>query len=405
MPQSQLASSVAVGQTALAAAPSFATSATKLEADFVKPDDLKSVVSHQSLVSTVMNVKGEKLEWPEPPTQMTSNGYFTCPYCRILCPQRYLAKNTWRVHLIHDLQPYHCTYKDCSDPHRLYGSRQEWIDHESQHSRVWHCQVHGEEFETQPNYVEHLKMSHPETTPGSFSPELIAAVVGPSLEPHRDCPFCPTAFSETIEMQKHMTEDGSGRPSDSHQVQHHSRQGSVHGDFDVLDEGSFADIRGRDDPQSPGDDQNLTKKNLDQISAVSSGASGWSVIWLWLGGLLRNPLAGEADEVRIEWSREYDRLRLYDLGQEQVPPPSWQDIAEEALLDRVNEDISPNMATEYLRIYREAGGDGEKILQIIRDEALEHRMWYWVHVTRTLSTAGKSGNRDLWHMPWEQFYG
>ncbi|KAI1759182.1 hypothetical protein GGR53DRAFT_524068 [Hypoxylon sp. FL1150] len=252
IPQSQLAASVVTEQAPLVMAPSLATSATKLEADFVKLDDLKSVISHQSYVSTVINVKGEKVEWPAPPTHITSNGYFTCPYCKILCPQRYLVKNAWHVHLIHDLQPYHCTYKDCPDPHRLYGTRQEWLDHESQHTRVWHCQGHGEEFETQPEYVEHLKTSHPETTPEHFSPELIATVVGPSLKPYRDCPFCPTAFSDTVEMQKHITfhlerlalialtplagggsdEDSSGRPSDSHEVQHHGRQGSILGDFD-----------------------------------------------------------------------------------------------------------------------------------------------------------------------------
>lgn len=46
---------------------------------------------------------------------------------------------------------------------------------------------------------------------------------------------------------------------------------------------------------------------------------------------------------------------------------------------------------EYSRIYREAGGDREKILQIIRDEGLEDRMQYWIHVT-----AGKaSGESSL----------
>ncbi|KAF2174374.1 hypothetical protein K469DRAFT_536329, partial [Zopfia rhizophila CBS 207.26] len=109
-----------------------------------------------------------------------------------------------RVHLIHDLQPYHCTYELCQDPNRLYGSRREWLDHENQHTRVWHCQVHGEEFETQPEYVQHLDSKHTHSKPECYSSELIAAVVGPSLKPHRNCPFCPTPFSDTIQMQKHI---------------------------------------------------------------------------------------------------------------------------------------------------------------------------------------------------------
>ncbi|KAI1768932.1 hypothetical protein GGR53DRAFT_316481 [Hypoxylon sp. FL1150] len=40
---------------------------------------------------------------------------------------------------------------------------------------------------------------------------------------------------------------------------------------------------------------------------------------------------------------------------------------------------------EYSRIYREAGGDREKILQIIRDEGLEDRMQYWIHLTTAMA--------------------
>ncbi|OTA62057.1 hypothetical protein K449DRAFT_465454 [Hypoxylon sp. EC38] len=247
------------GQATITALPSLATSATELPPDLLSPGDITSVISHQSRLSTVMDLKGEKLEWPAPPSQPTNGQYFTCPYCKILCPQRYLHKDAWRVHLIHDLQPYHCTYEDCRDPHRIYGTRQDWIDHESQHSRVWHCQTHSEEFETQPEYVDHLKTSHPEATADHFSPELISSAVGPSLEPHRDCPFCPTAFSDVTNMERHimfhlercamialpLAEDdsdggnSSDHPSDSHEVQHRGRQGSIALDFTVDEEESF----------------------------------------------------------------------------------------------------------------------------------------------------------------------
>ncbi|KAI1409485.1 hypothetical protein F5Y13DRAFT_91004 [Hypoxylon sp. FL1857] len=245
-------------QAAIDAAPSLATSATELPLDLMKPGDIDSVISHQSRLSTVMDLKGEKLEWPAPPTQITSGPYFTCPYCRVLCPQRYRTKDAWRVHLIHDLQPYHCTYEDCQDPYWLYETRQDWIDHESLHSRVWHCQTHSEEFETQPDYVEHLKTSHPEASPEHFSPELIASVVGASLKTYRDCPFCPTTFPGAPDMERHIMfhlercallslpfvgdgsdRDGSDHPSDSHEVQHHGRQGSVALDFDSQGRESF----------------------------------------------------------------------------------------------------------------------------------------------------------------------
>ncbi|KAI0105595.1 hypothetical protein F4776DRAFT_668561 [Hypoxylon sp. NC0597] len=263
-------------QTAITAVPSLATSATELPLDLTSPGDITSAISHQSRLSTVMDLKGEKLEWPAPPIQPTNSRYFTCPYCKILCPQRYLNKDAWRIHLIHDLQPYHCTYEDCRDPHRIYGTRQDWIDHESQHSRVWHCQTHSEEFETQPEYVDHLKTSHPEATDEHFSPELISSAVGPSLKPHRDCPFCPTAFSDVTKMERHIMfhlercamialplaeddpngENGSDHPSDSHEVQHRGRQGSIALDFTPDEEESFLNFCYRGDspvsgPQSP----------------------------------------------------------------------------------------------------------------------------------------------------------
>ena len=152
--------------------------------------------------------------------------------------------------------PYQCTYELCSDPNRLYASHQEWFNHESLHTRVWHCQVHESEFETESKYTRHLQQEHPEAKPESFSSELVAAAVGPSSKPHRECPLCPELFSYKPigHMHQHMRyhlehlalftlpadpgEDGggdwdaSGRPSDSHEaIQGGGRRNSVDRDF------------------------------------------------------------------------------------------------------------------------------------------------------------------------------
>lgn len=112
---------------------------------------------------------------------------------------------SFSMHLMHDLQPYHCTFEYCNDSNRIFGIRQEWLEHESLHTRVWHCAVHCEEFETQPEYIEHLHEEHPEDKAEHHSPELIASVVGRSRRLRRDCPFCPAAFSEASTLQKHIT--------------------------------------------------------------------------------------------------------------------------------------------------------------------------------------------------------
>ena len=75
---------------------SHATTATKLSAQRLKPDDLKSVISHHSRVSTVINPKGKKISWPPPPMKTGDMDYFLCPYCKILCPQRYLDEHAWQ---------------------------------------------------------------------------------------------------------------------------------------------------------------------------------------------------------------------------------------------------------------------------------------------------------------------
>lgn len=71
------------------------TTATKLLPNLFKEDDLRSTISHQSRVSTVISPLGHRLEWPDPPKVMVAGGYFTCPYCKILCPQKYLQRGAW----------------------------------------------------------------------------------------------------------------------------------------------------------------------------------------------------------------------------------------------------------------------------------------------------------------------
>ncbi|KAI0481843.1 hypothetical protein F4859DRAFT_512978 [Xylaria cf. heliscus] len=231
------------------AALSLATSASKLPV--LKPDDIKSVISHQSRVSTIISVRHNDLYWPPPPERPAHNRYFECPYCRTFCPVKYLENDAWETHLIHDLQAYHCTYERCQDPNRLYGSKQEWLDHESQHNKVWICQEHDEEFETNPDYMDHLQTKHPEFQADRLSEVLIGTAVGTSKKIHRSCPFCPTGFNEIIEMQRHIAfhlvrlallalspggngtnnDDDSIKSSDSHQPHQSGRTKSMIGDF------------------------------------------------------------------------------------------------------------------------------------------------------------------------------
>ncbi|KAL7791550.1 hypothetical protein V8C37DRAFT_402858 [Trichoderma ceciliae] len=88
-------------QTELSIIPMSTTTATKLQADSPKPDDLRSAFSHQTHVSTVISPGGKKLEWPDPPKITLIGGYFICPYCKTLCPQKYLQKSVWIRTIVH----------------------------------------------------------------------------------------------------------------------------------------------------------------------------------------------------------------------------------------------------------------------------------------------------------------
>jgi E3 ubiquitin-protein ligase MARCH6 len=61
------------------------------------------------------------------------------------------------------------------------------------------------------------------------------------------------------------------------------------------------------------------------------------------------------------------------------PRPSLQGAA-----DAPQDD--PSTVHEYLEIYREAGGDPEKILRLARERNLEGRLDYWLRLTRTTMT-------------------
>ncbi|ETS76792.1 hypothetical protein PFICI_12179 [Pestalotiopsis fici W106-1] len=61
------------------------------------------------------------------------------------------------------------------------------------------------------------------------------------------------------------------------------------------------------------------------------------------------------------------------------------------LLENMDEE-SQTTVNQYLRIYRQANGDPEKILRMIRDEGLEERLSYWVNATRAMTLSESSSS-------------
>ncbi|KAI1362083.1 hypothetical protein F5Y08DRAFT_355584 [Xylaria arbuscula] len=251
---------------------SMATSATHMPPGLLKPHDATSVISHQSRVSTMVSPKGDKVAWPHPPAHLAGRSkFFSCPYCFLICPDTYLDPNSWR-----------------------------------QHTRVWHCQNHVKEFETQPEYIEHLKQEHEDAKPEQFSAELLSSVVGPSVKLNRLCPFCPTGINSLIEMQRHLAfhmerlallalprnegdtdDDRESNPSyESHEAQQRGRKKSIYEDFS--DKGDFTIDRHpiQDDKSSyeVTRQPKLTESNLGDERLVGTSTRGWDLS-LWLSGI------------------------------------------------------------------------------------------------------------------------
>lgn len=75
-----------------------------------------------------------------------------------------------------------------------------------------------------------------------------------------------------------------------------------------------------------------------------------------------------------------------------APPGERMEAARDTLLPATLDDQSQTTVNQYLRIYREANGDREKILRMIHDEGLEDRLAYWVNITQSMAKTGSESN-------------
>ncbi|KAH6972170.1 hypothetical protein BKA56DRAFT_677137 [Ilyonectria sp. MPI-CAGE-AT-0026] len=86
----------------------------------------------------------------EHPPSLASNGVteFACPYCiRPLGEEMFSAdKTNWNRHVLLDLQPYVCLFRDCDSPLSQYCTKDEWVNHMAwTHAKIWTCQIRGHE--------------------------------------------------------------------------------------------------------------------------------------------------------------------------------------------------------------------------------------------------------------------
>ncbi|KAI1129295.1 hypothetical protein F5Y10DRAFT_238623, partial [Nemania abortiva] len=99
-----------------------------------------------------------------------------CPYCYLVYPAKIFStkkrSRTWRKHLLEDLQPYICLFKNCPQPGKTYRNFREWQSHLSQvHAEYWLCPLphpgvnHSTEqpglcFALSSQFHDHLDLAH-----------------------------------------------------------------------------------------------------------------------------------------------------------------------------------------------------------------------------------------------------
>ncbi|KAF4964777.1 hypothetical protein FSARC_7376 [Fusarium sarcochroum] len=73
-------------------------------------------------------------------------------------PQRPTVKHqSWKSHVLSDLRPYVCTFKDCQTSEKLYANSYDWIDHELQiHRRKYTCKECSDTCSSKDDMSRHL---------------------------------------------------------------------------------------------------------------------------------------------------------------------------------------------------------------------------------------------------------
>ncbi|TWU73148.1 hypothetical protein ED733_002499 [Metarhizium rileyi] len=147
---------------------------------------------------------------------------------------------------------------------------------------------------------------------------------------------------------------------------------------------AFADQENNNPPapaQQPANPEINDEDELPEANGMSSDGET-----LDAGAQVHEPLGldnGRARGVEEPALSHSDTNRLNSTQPEQIVPDMTAEMQENQAPNGALES-SDNGASviDYLRVYRRAGGNLEKILQIVEEEELDDKLGYWVDVTR-----------------------
>lgn len=184
----------AVELSPLPAAPTAATTLSRTDATpyDITWDDRTEKDTVISFASTALDADGKGIDLPGPPPEAMRGLEFTCPFCHVLCPAKQGRGRAWRQHVLHDLQPYVCTYQDCPLPNELYRTRNQWIKHEdSAHRQCWRCFEHTDHvYISESGLRSHLVADHAGTMTADQIDDLMGVYSSTLVDDREYCPIC-----------------------------------------------------------------------------------------------------------------------------------------------------------------------------------------------------------------------
>ncbi|PVH92336.1 TPR-like protein [Periconia macrospinosa] len=174
------------------------TDATRFDPKIEDKLDTETVISY---ATTAYGLGGDSVELPPPPPDVATESEFLCQLCHVICPSKQGKQKGWRAHVLHDLQPYICTYPECAAAETLYSSRTSWLEHERiVHRRVWQCHEHSScVFKSKAAFQEHLTNEHDNLTE-THAQQLASFAEATVSDDRTKCPFCfePGPFSNGL---------------------------------------------------------------------------------------------------------------------------------------------------------------------------------------------------------------
>ena len=175
--------------------------------------DQQSDAGTQTSHGTVSSIRPDRLSLPPLPCSSDGNREFECPYCFTICHLRSLEpderEKEWKRHILRDLQPYVCTFGNCSEKDALFERRSDWISHELHSHRIqWYCNAPKHRvYESQETFKTHMRDEHRDSFEESQLEELARMVARPAVDLKFSCPLrCSDRFESLAidELEVHL---------------------------------------------------------------------------------------------------------------------------------------------------------------------------------------------------------